>query len=370
MPQKVSFVILLAILLAIAFLFFKVMANFLLPIFLALLLVVMFGPLHRWFVAKCGGRQRVAAGLTTLSILVICLLPLAVIITQAAYEAVRIYAQVSAGEIPLPDADREIAKLNAQFGLRLSDEYIQQTIQEKVREWLGPLVLSTTRYAGATLLGFGIMVISLYYFLADGPGMIRTLMRLSPLDDHYEDQLIDQFENISRAVVVASLLSAAVQGILGGVGYYLVGLDSVFLLIMLTMLLALVPFVGAAAVWVPVCLWIGFYEKNMTTAVILALYSGLIVSMADNVIKPFILHGRSSLHPLLALLSVLGGVQALGPIGIFVGPMVVVFLQTLLNMLHTELNRIDDEDAASESDSEDASGGDAEAAEPVAEAAE
>ena len=60
--------------------------------------------------------------------------------------------------------------------------------------------------------------------------------------------------------------------------------------------------------------------------------------MVDNLVKPLVLHGRSNLHPLLALLSVLGGVQALGPIGIFVGPMVVAFLQTLLNMVHAELN--------------------------------
>jgi predicted PurR-regulated permease PerM len=84
-------------------------------------------------------------------------------------------------------------------------------------------------------------------------------------------------------------------------------------------------------------LWIYFYEGRTLAAALLAVYCAGIVSMADNVIKPIVLHGRSNLHPLLALLSVIGGVQALGPIGIFVGPMVVVFLQTLLNMLHTEL---------------------------------
>ena len=91
-------------------------------------------------------------------------------------------------------------------------------------------------------------------------------------------------------------------------------------------------------VWVPACLWLHFYHGSTVTAVLLAIYCGAIVSMADNVIKPMVLHGRSNLHPLLALLSVLGGVQALGPIGIFVGPMVVAFLQTLLNMLQTELD--------------------------------
>ena len=116
------------------------------------------------------------------------------------------------------------------------------------------------------------------------------------------------------------------------------GVGSVFLLTALSMLLTLVPFVGAAIVWVPVCLWLYAMEGRTAAAVILAVYCIAVVSMVDNLIKPMVLHGRSNLHPLLALLSVLGGAQALGPIGIFVGPMVVAFLQTLLNMVHAELN--------------------------------
>jgi len=79
----------------------------------------------------------------------------------------------------------------------------------------------------------------------------------------------------------------------------------------------------------------------MLAAGLLAAYGAGIVSLADNVIKPMVLHGQSNLHPLLALLSVLGGVQALGPIGVLVGPMVVVFLQTLLNILQRELISIE-----------------------------
>ena len=70
---------------------------------------------------------------------------------------------------------------------------------------------------------------------------------------------------------------------------------------------------------------------------LLAIFGTAVVSTVDNIVKPVVLHGRSNLHPLLALLSVLGGIQVLGPIGIFVGPMVVAFLQTLLNLLHDEL---------------------------------
>ena len=369
MSRMVSFVVLLAILLFIAGLFFRVMANFLLPMFLAVLLVVMFGPLHRWFIVKCRGRDRLAAGLTTASILLIFLVPMLLIVLQAVWEGLAIYqrANQQAGgtevtaeapaEEETPGAEDaaapqersdegpgfqqavagSLADLGKRIGLKLSRQDIEATINRKVQEWVAPVVLSMAQFVGGLLIGLFVMVISLYYFLADGPWMIRAVMRLSPLDDRYEEQLIEQFENISRAVVLATVVSAVTQGLLAGVGYYFAGLDTVFLLTVLTMLFAMVPFVGAAAVWVPVCLYLFFFEHRTGAAVLLAIYGTAVVSLVDNVIKPIILHGRSNLHPLLALLSVLGGVQALGPIGIFVGPMVVAFLHALLNMLHTEL---------------------------------
>jgi predicted PurR-regulated permease PerM len=115
--------------------------------------------------------------------------------------------------------------------------------------------------------------------------------------------------------------------------------EAVFLLTALAMLLTLVPFVGSAIVWAPVCLWLFGIEGRTTAALLLAGYCLAVAVTFDNVVKSLLLHGRSNLHPLLALLSVLGGVQALGPIGVLVGPMVVAFLQTLLNMVHTELNK-------------------------------
>ena len=108
----------------------------------------------------------------------------------------------------------------------------------------------------------------------------------------------------------------------------------------------MVPFVGAAAVWVLVCLYLYFYVGYTTAAIVLAIYCLTVVSMIDNVIKPLVLHGQANLHPLLALLSVIGGIQVLGPIGILVGPMLVAFLQALLNMLNKELHLLGQESDA------------------------
>lgn len=210
--------------------------------------------------------------------------------------------------------------------------------------YLRPRLLTFTADSAVFLLRFAIassiLLLSLYFFLYDGPGIIRTMMELSPLDDRYELELLAEFDRISRAIVLATVLSALLQGLAAGIGYYFAGMPSLTLLIALTATCALIPFVGPAIVWVPVCIYLAVYEENLMAAGLLGLWGTLVVGTVDNLVKVFVLHGQSQLHPLLALLSVLGGIQSLGPIGILVGPMVVVLLQTLLGILRTELTSI------------------------------
>ncbi|MCA9200861.1 MAG: AI-2E family transporter, partial [Planctomycetales bacterium] len=230
---------------------------------------------------------------------------------------------------------------------------------KSAEEYMGRYLPSLTGQAAgivtSVVAGLAIMILGMFYFLKDGPGMIRAAMRLSPLDDRYEQQLLSEFDSVSRAVVLATLLSAVAQGLLAGIGYFFAGVDALFLLTAMTVIIAMVPVVGAAAVWAPVGIWLIVVEERTLAGVLLMLYGAGVVSMVDNLIKPVVLHGQSNLHPLLALLSVLGGVQALGPIGILVGPMVVSFLQALLNMLNKELQEIDQHSHASNAAASDSS---------------
>jgi predicted PurR-regulated permease PerM len=200
---------------------------------------------------------------------------------------------------------------------------------------------ATTSWLVNFAFGLTIMIVALYFFLLDGPSMLATLKQISPLEEDHDDELIAEFASVSRAVVLATLLSAIAQGILCGAGLLVAGFQQVFLLSIITTCLALIPFLGAAAVWVPACVWLYAMENRMGAAIGLAVYGAGVVSMVDNLIKPLVLHGQSNLHPLLALLSVLGGISALGPIGLLIGPMIVVFLQTTLEILRRELGELD-----------------------------
>jgi predicted PurR-regulated permease PerM len=447
MSRVTSLVVLIGIVLIIGFFAFRVLSTFLVPLFLAVLLVLIFQPLHKRVVEWCRGRQRLAALATTAIVLLLVLVPAGLVLTLAAAEGVSLAKRFDPdvtqqrltqlrGRLGLQiPAARELRGIeNALTGLlKLSQDRASQEEQQAeiealrqrvdelearlrearalpeglsleplrnnlselaatragtldnqnaaaaafrafstfrtdllggpvaeslklaanpgseqlaafhlqvadwVQEWLAPAAGATGVYLAQTLLGLVIMIVSVYFFFVDGPMIIAALTRLSPLDDRYERELLDEFDRVSRAVVLATLLSAVVQGVLAGIGFWVAGVNAVFLLTLLTMLCALVPFVGAAAVWISVCLWLVFFEDRWLAAILLAVYGTAIISTADNVVKPMVLHGRSNLHPLLALLSILGGVQALGPIGILIGPMIVAFLQTLLNILSREL---------------------------------
>lgn len=389
MPRVVSFIVLLAIIMLIGSMFFQVMVQFIVPLFLAAVLVVVFKPFHFWMLKRIPDRPRVTAALTTLAIVFAVLLPICGLLVRAVSEGAALYnASFESGAASStersPESDGDSAYRGTEEGEPtgdggITDETpndsdavylvidrllqvvnpilekfhlpaqnsvdIHRYVIDQLKSWAAPLALGGVKILGSTLVGLAIMVLTMYYFFSDGPSMVSALKRLSPLDDNYEQELLDKFGDISRAVVVATLASAIVQGLLAGAGFWFAGLGAVFFLTALTAFMSMVPFVGAAAVWVPVCLWVYFYDGNPdypdgrpVAAFVLAAYCMGIVSMVDNIIKPLVLHGQSKLHPLLALLSVIGGVQTLGPIGILVGPMLVAFLQALLNMLNKELH--------------------------------
>lgn len=225
-----------------------------------------------------------------------------------------------------------------------TDEQVEQ-LRRTIMTTAGPVLSlggDTIVLIVKLIAGLLIMMVALFFMLAEGARMLDGLVRVSPLNEQHVRELVAEFDRACRAIVSATLLSALAQGVLAGVGFYVCGLrGSVALLMLLTMVLALVPFTGAAAVWIPVSLYLYFYQGATWAAVGLAIYGAIIISGADNVIKPLVLHGQSNLHPLLALLSVIGGIGALGPVGILVGPMVVVFLIVLMRLVHRELSQLD-----------------------------
>jgi len=338
MTRMVSFGVILGLVVVFGLLSLRVMAAFLLPLLLAAMLVVIFGPLHRWVRDRFRIPEWAAAGLTTAFVLVLVLVPLALLVVRAGGDAAAMVRSPDGMRLDPAVLSGLVESFNDATGLHITAESVNAELAKIAEDGIAPIVKRAPVFVAKLLIGLIVMTVALFYFLADGRRMLEGVTRLVPLDVRYQWQLLQEFEEVSRAVVSSTLLAAIVQAVLAGFGFSVAGLGNVFLLTLLTFFGALVPFVGAAAVWGSASLYLLLFVKNTWAAAGLAAWGLCVVSTVDNIIKPIVLHGQSKLHPLLALLSVLGGVGALGPIGIFVGPIAVAFLQAALTMLQVELD--------------------------------
>ncbi|REJ95374.1 MAG: AI-2E family transporter [Planctomycetota bacterium] len=355
-----SLLILLGTVVAIGMLFFRVVRPFLLPLLLAGVLAVLFRPVHLWATRMFAGRRRLAAALVTLAILAAVLIPLAGVLTLAGMQLLQA-GQGLVSTIELPENAQQQAGelLDAQQNSRLASavRWIEGRLTEgtakQVREFSASALLGVTKtlyektmtLAGdliASAIGLVVMILALYYFLADGEALLAEVQRLSPLQDSDEHDLFHHFERICRGVVLGTVVAALVQGLLAAIGMALIGVERIWLLAVLTMFFSFIPFLGAAAVWSVVTVAL-ILEQRYGAAVFLGVYGTIVISGSDNLIRAYLIHDRAQMHPLIALVTVLGAIQLVGLWGIFVGPISAAFFYALLKMLHRRLVETSDE---------------------------
>lgn len=164
------------------------------------------------------------------------------------------------------------------------------------------------------------------------------MMALSPLKDAQEKQLIDKFVSVSRATLMGNLVVAIIQGILTAVIFWIAGVPSAAFWGLVTTILSLIPMLGSAVVWLPagiILLLIG----NIWQGIFVLLTGGLVVSSIDNILRPKLVEGQTSLHPLLVFLSTIGGILVFGITGFIIGPVIVVLFLTLLDIYKLDFKK-------------------------------
>lgn len=348
MRQKLSLYILLGAITLIGLLFFQVIRPFLFSLLFAAVLAVLFRPAYSRVVRICFGWRRVAAGVTTALILLVIILPVAGALTMAGIQMFAFAGQVVEA-VESPD-DSELAEKIDRFQQSRAIESIRNAYsklsneqQEQLKKSASKAVdgLVRTLYertiglagdVAGFVVGFLIMTLSLYYFLADGEKILREIQGLSPLDEEEEVALFEQFEKICRGVVMGSVVSALVQAVLAGVGFAFAGVPNIWLLMALTMFCAFIPFVGAFSVYTAISIVL-VVEQRYLAAGLLFTYGVVVVSSSDNLIKAYVIGEHSKLNPLVVLITVIGAMQLIGLWGIFVGPMVAAFFYALLKIL-------------------------------------
>ncbi len=314
----------------------------------AFLLAFLLFPANRILRQKLGGRQR-AAGLLTLASLLLIVLPAVLIgvvfIGQAA--DLTAYLQKVASILREPDSGgtglhAALQETEKRIGLLLPIpvEQIHAWVVDAAKRVLQFLVSAGgSIFFGAlgAVIGLILLLFFLFFFLRDGDDVVERVMRLVPMDAGRKAHLMEHLGGVLQAVVLGTLLTALAQGTLLGVGFTILGLPSPIVIAVLGMLAALIPLVGTALIWIPTAAILA-YQERWGAAIFLALWGVAVISTADNLIRPFFISGRTQLSIFPVFVGLAGGLSAFGPIGMFLGPVIVALIMALFEFAEESLN--------------------------------
>jgi len=341
--KRLSLVFLLLLTAAVLYLVWIVASPFLAPIVTAALLAIAIHPLFARLLRSTGSAT-LASLLATLLVLVVILVPTVVLINRVAHEIAGLYGWLneqqsqqgswseyfgSLIERPLQWAAERTGVSREQ--LRSATLSRLQTISAAMVQWGKSLVMNI----GATIVDVMTTLLTLFFFLRDGDRIRMRIGSLLPMEPERYRELVSTIVASIEANVYGVLAVAVAQGILGAIAYAIVGLPSVMLWSVVTAAFSLVPVVGTACVWVVACGYLAAVGSWGKAAFMLAWGAG-IISSADNIVRPLVLSGRVKMNTLLIFFSLVGGAQAFGIIGLFLGPMIVSVAMALLRMLEQE----------------------------------
>jgi len=312
------------------------LGPFLVTVGLAAVFAIIFSPISRRLEKRL---PRGPAAFLTLLVAMACLaIPLIFLGTQLFREAQDLYslatqpnsiAHAQQALITLGDRlDTKIPGAHAYFtGLssRLN-VYVHQSAGMAVG-YIGTIFSRTLSF----ILHLFVFLMTMYYFLKEGPRVKQGLERFSPLSKTETAQLFDRIVRTTSSIMSGTILIAIVQGVLTAIGFGLFGISNPVLWGAIAIFAALVPGIGVALVVAPAVLFL-LFTGHVGSGIGLALFGVLVIGTIDNLLKPFVLGSRASIHPLLILLSVLGGISFFGAPGIFLGPLVISILLGLLSL--------------------------------------
>jgi len=182
-----------------------------------------------------------------------------------------------------------------------------------------------------------IFILALFFLLKDGENFLRYFKRLIPMKNEYKNALFLRFKDVSEAVFKDTILVAMIQGILVGIGFYLFNFSSSIFWGVIAAFFALIPLIGTAIIWLPAVVYL-FLNDQLLFSILFLLYGTIIVGLSDNILRPFMLKGKIKVHPFIILISILGGLEVFGFLGIFVGPVIISLLISVFQLYKLDFN--------------------------------
>jgi predicted PurR-regulated permease PerM len=324
--QKAELYFFIALLIAVFALTFFIFLPFLGAIAVATVFAVIFNPLNN-YIQKSVRFRGVAALIATLIVLLIVFVPvsfLGVLLFNQAQDLFTELNRDSGGNLStaIDFVELQVNRIIPGFSLDI-DSYLNQAL-DWLTQSLGGIFASTAQ----TGLSFFIGIITLFYLFRDGARLRDWLIAISPLRDAYDREIVEKVRRTINSIIKGSILVALIQGVLSGIGFMIFGVPNPALWGSVAALGALIPGIGTSLVLIPAILFL-FFVVGPLPALGLLLWGAFAVGLIDNLLGPQLIGRGVRIHPLLILLSVLGGLQLFGLVGFLLGPIVLSLLLSL-----------------------------------------
>lgn len=323
----------LIIILAVAMLY--IIRPFIYPIFWAAIISILFYSVYKkiFSALKMPG---LSSFITILLIIIVLFLPLTVLITLLINQSFFLFQSVSQGD--LINQVQGLGKWlqNNQVGpylesIRTNWTQYAEEVARTISLFLFNNLRGLTEFSIKFIFQLFIMFYTLYFFLKDGPRMLRRLMHLSPLGDENEKLLYYRFTSTARATLKGTLVVGTVQGLLAGILFWITGIQGAFVWAVIMTVLSIVPALGSSIIWFPAGI-IMLALGNIWQGLVILLGGILLVSTIDNFIRPILIGKDIQMHSLIALFSTLGGIFVFGISGFVIGPVIAALFLSVMTI--------------------------------------
>ena len=336
----------LAMLLGVSLAFILLMKPFFGPIFWAVAIALIFHPVQQLLVRRLGDRPTLNALITLFVCMVIVVIPVLVLGAALIAEGMGIYQKIQAGEIrPGEYIDQvnqsfpAIQAFLAQFDINfadLRDRAVNAFLGGS--QFLAKQALGIGQNTFQFFLGLALMVYLAFFLIRDGQKLIELMIRALSLGDERERLLFAKFAEVTRATVKGNLLIAIIQGALGGIIFWILGITGALLWGVVMAIVSLLPAVGAAIVWVPAAIYLAAVG-DIVPAIILTAYGVVVIGLADNLLRPVLVGRDTKMPDYLVLLSTLGGIVMFGINGFVMGPLVAALFMAFWGIFIREFGQ-------------------------------
>lgn len=319
----------------ISILFFEMIRAFAMTILLAAIFSGLMSPVHKRTTRAVRGRRMVASALTVLFMFVVIVVPLLVLLTLVAGEAVRLTESVRPWvQSQIHNPQQLLDQLGKIPGIDRIEPYRDPILRKAasaaggVGNFMVGSLSALTRGTASFFFHLFLFLYSMFYLLVDGKTLLDRVLYYMPLPDEWERRLVDRFVSVAGATIKGTLVIGVLQGALAGFALFLAGIPSALFWTAVMAVLSVVPGVGTALVWVPAAGYL-MATGHVAVAVAVVVWCVLVVGSIDNLVRPRLVGRDTKMHDLMILFSTLGGLLVFGLSGFIVGPILAALFVTV-----------------------------------------